>query len=119
MIEGLWIVKFLTPNDPQYDLSGGAVVIETGRVLGGDSGYFYVGELDPGEKGRWDIALQVTRHDPTIVSAFGDVDTINLAGFLLEDGVDSFGRSLLLANLRDAVSGMAMTAQLTKVTELP
>ena len=70
MIEGLWIVKFLTPNDPSMDLNGGVVVVESGKIFGGDSGYFYIGSMEPSGSSVWSSELTITRHDPSIESVF-------------------------------------------------
>jgi hypothetical protein len=59
-IEALWTVRF---GDPQ-DLQGGVIVLETGRMFGGDSIYAYSGrfELD-GNHVR--AELDVIRHNFT------------------------------------------------------
>jgi hypothetical protein len=51
--------------------NGGVVVLETGRVFGGDSGYYYLGEYSvDGSKITADIA--VVKHNPAWSNAFGD-----------------------------------------------
>ena len=40
MIEALWAVYFVAPN--QGDFGAGVVVLENGTVRGGDSSYYYV-----------------------------------------------------------------------------
>ena len=42
MIEALWSVEF---KSNMQSLGSGVVVIETGRVLGGDAGFLYVGNV--------------------------------------------------------------------------
>ena len=42
MIEALWSVEFLSNMN---SVGSGIVVIETGRVLGGDSAYMYIGDI--------------------------------------------------------------------------
>lgn len=41
-VEALWAVEFVTDNG---NYSAGVVVFETGRVLGGDSVFFYTGDF--------------------------------------------------------------------------
>jgi hypothetical protein len=47
-VEGLWIVRFGTADDPEivpgYS-NAGVVVLETGRIFGGDFGHFYLGDF--------------------------------------------------------------------------
>lgn len=119
MIEGLWAVRFLGVGDPTMELNGGVVVIETDRLLGGDSGYYYVGELTPNGAHGWDVKLSVQRHDSSIVSIFGDVDTIHLSGALLRGALDEYDRDRLFVSLVDKNSGEHVDAQLTKVANLP
>ena len=118
MIEGLWTVQFLTANDPTMEMNGGVVVIETGRILGGDSGYFYVGNLHASGNGHWAAELTITRHDPNILSVFGDLNVFTVSGAIEASGTDESGRETLFASL-DHPSGLNMTCQLAKVSELP
>ena len=41
------------------------------RLLGGDSGYYYVGEYSADEK-TLRISAKIVKHDPTAEDAFGD-----------------------------------------------
>lgn len=117
MIEGLWVVKFLTPNDPTMELNGGVVVVETGKIYGGDSGYFYVGSMEPSSNGVWNTTITITRHDPDIESIFGDIDTFDLTGQIKRNDKDTTGRPTLIAKL--AHNGAQMTAVLYRVADLP
>ena len=119
MIEGLWVIKLLTPDDPSMDLNGGVVVIETDRIFGGDSGYFYIGSLRPAEQNTWSVAVQITRHDPNIESIFGDTDKIELTGTIHKAGKDQQDRSLIKLKMRDNATAIDMTALMTKVADLP
>lgn len=119
MIEGLWVAKFLVPSSEEMELNGGVVVIESGRVLGGDSGYFYIGDLEGRGSGIWGLNLVVNRHDPSIYSIFGDVDTIRLRGEVRVHGQDPAGRHILMVHLLSEINGDALDVSLTKVSELP
>ena len=91
MIEGLWVVEFLAPQVDEFDLNGGVVVIETGRVLGGDSGYVYIGDINPIADG-WSLHVTITRHDSSIMSIFGDLDEYALSGVALVEPSNSSKR---------------------------
>lgn len=41
MLEALWSIEFISDNG---DFGAGIVVLESGRVYGGDSSYYYIGE---------------------------------------------------------------------------
>lgn len=44
-IEGLWIARFGDYTAPNSWENGGVIVIESGRILGGDSGTYYLGNV--------------------------------------------------------------------------
>lgn len=44
MIEALWSVKFIVPNNGAY--GAGVVVLENGLIRGGDSNYYYLGNFE-------------------------------------------------------------------------
>ena len=80
-VEALWIAHFgdvftIGTGDvfTAGTSNGGVVVFETGRVFGGDSGFFYLGEYDV----SGDILsakVTITRFKPGVPSVFGwDID---------------------------------------------
>ena len=118
MIEGLWVAKFLEPTSDEFDLDSGVLVIESGRVLGGDSGYYYVGQLTPAERG-WKANVTVVRHDPKITSFFGDSSRMEFGGSFLRAGVDQLNRDTLIAELKMEENPNFLKVLLTKVADLP
>lgn len=66
MIEGLWVVQFKGIQGE----GGGAVVLVNGRVLGGDSGYFYSGTYAY-DSGRLTARLKITNFLPAIGNVLG------------------------------------------------
>jgi hypothetical protein len=61
MIEGLWTVEFKGPAG----VGGGVVVVTKNQVLGGDSGFAYIGTYEfkaPDFKATVSVAIQ--RHFP-------------------------------------------------------
>jgi T3SS negative regulator,GrlR len=119
VIEGLWVIKFLTPNDPETDLNGGVVVVETGRIFGGDSGYFYIGSIEPASSGIWNAQVRINRHDPDIVSVFGDTDSIELSGTLSRQENDASNRPIIHVQMSPNDNTLTMTAVMIRVADLP
>lgn len=76
-IEAMWTVRFRGPGGAVGDLNGGVAIIESGRLMGGDSGYAYIGPIKvSGESVTG--TLKIIRHDPNIESIFGDVDEFEI-----------------------------------------
>jgi hypothetical protein len=71
-IEALYVVEFgdVALGGQTYR-NGGVAVLETNRVFGGDSGYYYVGTYTIKDS-RIDATVKVVKHNPTWVNAFGD-----------------------------------------------
>jgi hypothetical protein len=69
-VEALYVVEFGDAAGQQYT-NGGVAVLETTRVFGGDSGYYYVGTFNI-DKDQLSANIQVVRHDPAWQSAWGD-----------------------------------------------
>ena len=69
MIEGLWSVKFATP----FGTGGaGVVVFESGRILGGDAGFTYIGDYKLEPTGMLNAKVRVTKFDGVgLPSVFG------------------------------------------------
>jgi hypothetical protein len=74
MIEALWSVTFSTP---QGVAGSGVVVFETGRIFGGDSFYYYVGDYTASNDdvhGKVDII----HYSGPLVNVFGPVNRVTL-----------------------------------------
>ena len=95
MLEGLWIVRFGGTGFESFDLQGGVAVIESCRLFGGDSGYFYVADVQPDGQGTWSVKGSIKRHDPNIESVFGDLDHVPLNGIFQSFEPDELGRPRL------------------------
>jgi hypothetical protein len=66
VLDGLWIVQYHGPAG----VGGGVVVFTKGRMLGGDSGFAYVGSYE--EKGdELKARVSTTHFDPNIPSVLG------------------------------------------------
>src|SRR5438874_2604832 len=71
-IEALYVVEFgdVALGGQQYR-NGGVAVLETNRIFGGDSGYYYVGTYSV-KDGQIEAQVRIVKHNPTWVNAFGD-----------------------------------------------
>lgn len=70
-VEALYVVHFGDVADPIGLVNGGVVVLETGRVFGGDSGYFYAGSYRVEGEALQGTAT-VERHNAGWQSVWGD-----------------------------------------------
>ena len=79
MLEALWAVTFSSPS--HRDAGTGVAVLETGRVLGGDNQYVYVGSYKTRPDGVTEAQVHVKRHTsmPGAVSLFGPIQAFDLA----------------------------------------
>jgi len=69
-IESLYVAEFGDVDGFGFR-NGGVVILETNRVFGGDSGYFYLGDYSVfGD--RFAASVQITKHNPSWTNAFGD-----------------------------------------------
>lgn len=74
-VEGMYVVEFgdvALPGQPYRN--GGVAVLETLRIFGGDSGYYYVGDYAT-KDGRIEANVRVVKHNPDWSDAFGDTST--------------------------------------------
>lgn len=74
MLEALWSVEFVSSLQ---DFGAGVAVLETGRILGGDAGYYYVGSYK-GENGVVQADITVTHYNGEPNSVFGPRKQFNL-----------------------------------------
>jgi hypothetical protein len=86
MIEAMYGVEFVSNvNDLQPggraidDMGYGVVIFETGKILGGDSSYVYVGKYRT-ENGVLKVNVKVTNDRKVLTSIFGDLDEFHLYG---------------------------------------
>ena len=67
MIEALWSVEFISDMDV---IGAGVIVLETERILGGDSKYFYVGNYEVRHQ-ELEAEIEVTHYSGEPYSIFG------------------------------------------------
>jgi len=88
LVDGLWIVQYHGAGG----VGGGVVVFTKGQVLGGDSGFAYVGSYE--EKGDvLKAKVSVTNFDPNIPSVVGVPGNHELLieGKIKNDTIDATG----------------------------
>src|SRR5580700_6450871 len=72
-IEGLYVVEFgdVAIGGQTYTYwNGGVAVLETNRIFGGDSGYYYVGNYTIKDS-QFEATVKIVKHSPTWEDAFG------------------------------------------------
>lgn len=67
-LEALWTIEF---GDGDGWKNAGVLVFETGRVFGGDSGFYYLGTVDISDD-RLRASIRVVHYHGEPVTAFGD-----------------------------------------------
>ena len=88
MVEGLWIVQYHGPGG----VGGGVVVFIKGQVLGGDSGFAYVGSYEL----KGDIlkarvsATQFDQNLPSVLGVPGNHDLL-IEGKITDDRINGTG----------------------------
>lgn len=74
MLEALWSVKFISNIE---GFGSGVAVLETGRLLGGDTQYFYIGSYNV-ENGIANATVTVTHYAGPSMSLFGQAKEVTL-----------------------------------------
>ncbi len=115
MLEGLWVTGFVEPKPSEVDLLSGVLVIETNRILGGDSGYVYIGEVGDKDGQFWPVKVTAKKHDDRIEGYFSDEDEAHFTGQIIKDPNNP---AKLLVRLVGAGQGL-MIISLSKAADLP
>ncbi len=116
MLEGLWVTRFISPSPEQLDVLSGVVLIETGRILGGDSGFLYLGEIGEKVGDAWPVSVRIKQHDDRVDSIFGDIDDYVLTGRIVQNADGGEGQLMIYLGRNDADE---VIVSLTKAAELP
>ena len=114
MLEAVWSVKFRTQNDS----GAGVVVLDSGKVYGGDSQYLYVGNYRAkNDPPIVEATILVRKYNtiPGFASVFGALDkfTLSLSGPIARQAIT------LQGHLIDPATGQTMVLDLTRQEELP
>lgn len=115
MLEALWTIRFTSIRGA----GAGVVVLETGRVLGGDGQFVYVGEFRSQPDGTVVAEIDATEHThiPGMSSVLGPHKKfqLNLSGKLSGDGKTLTMNGYMIA----PVMGPAISVELKRCAELP
>ena len=112
MVEALWSAEFRLPNGSNF--GAGIVVLETGRILGGDSSFTYIGEysIKDGQVSGF-IRSQKFSHSINLPSISGlDDSVIKISGMAGEKKMTLIGKI-------DVLPGFILEIDLTRRAELP
>ncbi len=78
---GLWTISFLSTVNL---IGSGVLVMNNGRLLGGDEGFYYSGSYETTPTKEISAEIKVTRFNPAHISVFGNIGqfTLNFKGIL-------------------------------------
>lgn len=113
MIEGLWSVHFKSQNGE----GAGVVVFETGRILGGDSNFIYLGQYNVIEKIVY-MSGEIRHYAFNTSSIFGDLPVGGRLPLKVEAhfiGKESLRGEMLETNANNVIA----VFNFRKVAELP
>jgi hypothetical protein len=109
-IEALWSVEFISNTQI---VGAGVAVLETDRIFGGDSQYFYVGDYKS-ERGVTTANIKVTHYAGAYASIFGPTKEFHLTlkGTPSRDQFELHGH---VVGMRD----LTISMRLSRRAELP
>jgi hypothetical protein len=118
-IEALWAVQFTGANGVRFAKSGGVIVLETGRIFGGDTWMWYTGAYKRlTEDGKYSISLQTGIHfTEGGGSIFGG--PLKAQRYTGEAQVSADQKSMTAKLTVEGDPQMALNSTLTRVAELP
>ena len=117
-LEALWSLLFAAGNSP--GVSAGVVVLETGRIFGGDSWYYYTGSYE-GRNGKLTARVTITHYAGPIGSPLlGNQLQGSVQLTEVERGTDPDGRrTISLAGSLVENPSQRLVAKLTWRAALP
>ncbi len=101
---GLWAIEFIST----INLVGtGVLVLNDGRLLGGDEGFYYAGTYHITPPNEISAQLNVTRFNPNNISVFGDIDqfTLNFKGTVKDQDFEGIGTTTFNPTLKIRIRG--------------
>ena len=110
MIEALYGIEFLSNEG---NGGHGVVVLETGRILGGDSSFVFVENYEV-NNGTITADVKCTNDRQTLQSIFGDINEFNLH----LEGTTNHNEFVLQGHMVENPS-MQISVKLTRRAELP
>jgi T3SS negative regulator,GrlR len=107
-MQGLWTIEF---GSTVGQFGSGVVILQDGRILGGDNGYFYVGTYLQPSPHSFRADIDVTPFVPGIASVFntsGKSLKLSLIGIVAEDGRNATAQGQV-SNLPQLHLGVKLT----------
>jgi hypothetical protein len=108
MESGFYIARFRTPMDE----NAGVIIVEDQVVKGGDSAYYYSGNVTKSDGDSSEVRLKVIRHTQPDFPVFGDLSQFTLA--LVGKKV---GGQYKFEGRAERVSGLKFEAVLDRIQE--
>lgn len=114
MLEALWTIRFTSIRG----FGAGVVVLETGRVMGGDGQFVYVGEYRAQPDGTVVAEIDAKEHTniPGASSVLGPYKKFQLK---LAGRPSADGQTIHLSGQMTAPAGPAISIELKRCAELP
>ncbi len=110
MLEAMYGVEFVSNMD---DGGYGVVILETGRILGGDSSFVFVGNYEV-KNGIFIADIKCTNDRNTLLSIFGDITEFNLH----LEGKPKHNEFVVQGHMKENPE-MKIAVKLTRRAELP
>jgi len=103
-LEGLWTVSF--QSNFQTFGTGVVVFMGEGRILGGDSSYYYDGNLKERDN-QAEANIKVVRFNKTGMAIFGNLDSFNLkvSGKITAPNMEMHGHMVEQPNMKITIKG--------------
>jgi len=102
MTEGVYLVSFGDVNAPGQFINGGVVMLDTLKVYGGDSGYYYTGSYSVKED-KISADVRIEKHNPGWHDAFGT-------------GLESFKITLDVKRVDEPLDHLSFAGHMTLTT---
>lgn len=112
-IEALWRAQFSSNAGMTFPAGGGVVVFESGRIFGGDSFMYYVGEYEV-HGNSLSGTLHIGTHTSGGMSVFGQITDFDLQLSGSIDGDRIVAKGSLVQNPQ-----FLLTADLKRLQDLP
>jgi hypothetical protein len=106
-LDGLWTVSFLS-NFQSFGT--GVAVFVGGRILGGDSSYYYDGKVNIKDN-TGEATIEVVRFNKAGIAIFGNLDSFNLkvSGNLLTPDMELHGNMVEQPNMKITIKCKKIT----------
>lgn len=113
-VEGLWLVEFMSREQGTW--GKGVTVLETGKILGGDSGYYYIGSYSV-EHTTIEAEVKITQHFMGMQNIFHPLTNVTIV-FNRQDIQGGLDNKILQGVLRENPA-LTVGVKFTKLSELP